>query len=73
MVSMCGGCNLYEPWAAVLVGLIAAHCYLAVHVIMLRLKVSFSFVISLKGECFPPIFLSINLILAHEKQMKYFE
>ena len=60
---MCGGCNLYEPWAAVLVGLIAAHCYLAVHVIMLRLKVCtlflqtiFFFRYFVKGRMFSPYF-----------------
>jgi hypothetical protein len=36
---MCGGCNLYEPWSAVVIGLIAGHAYIAVHIIMLRLQV----------------------------------
>ena len=39
MVSMCGGCNLYEPWAAVVVGLMAGLAYIAVHLIMLRFQV----------------------------------
>jgi ammonia channel protein AmtB len=38
MVSMCGGCNLYEPWAAVVVGLIAGSAYMAVHLTMLRFQ-----------------------------------
>ena len=47
MVSMCGGCNLYEPWAAVLVGFAAGHCYMAVHLIMLRFQVQ----LQIKGQC----------------------
>jgi len=38
MVAMCGGCNVYEPWAALIVGGVAGVCYLATHFGMLRFK-----------------------------------
>lgn len=38
MVSLCAGCNLYEPWAALLVGSWGGLGFLAVHHVMLRLQ-----------------------------------
>jgi len=38
MVAMCAGCNVYEPWAALLVGTGAGLCYLIVHCLMLKAK-----------------------------------
>jgi len=38
MVSQCAGCNVYEPWAALVVGAGAAFCFLCIHTIMLRMK-----------------------------------
>ena len=37
MVSQCGGCNLYEPWASLLVGVLGGLCFLVVHFTMIRL------------------------------------
>jgi len=38
MVSMCAGCNVYEPWAALLIGGFAGFFFLAVHTLMLKFK-----------------------------------
>ena len=38
MVSMCAGCNLYEPWAAIIVGALGGALHLAIHHIMLKLR-----------------------------------
>ena len=38
MVSLCGGCNLYEPWAALIVGGFGGVGFMIVHFGMLRLK-----------------------------------
>jgi len=38
MVSLCGGCNVYEPWAALIVGGLGGVAFLLVHFGMLKLK-----------------------------------
>lgn len=38
MVALCGGCNYYEPWAALIVGGIGGIGFMLVHFGMLRLK-----------------------------------
>ena len=38
MVSLCAGCNLYEPWAALIVGGCGGVMFIIVHFGMLRLK-----------------------------------
>jgi Amt family ammonium transporter len=38
MVSLCGGCNLYEPWAALIVGSMGGVGFITVHFAMLRFK-----------------------------------
>ena len=38
MVSLCAGCNLYEPWGALIVGAMGGAGFLAVHFCMLKLK-----------------------------------
>ncbi len=35
-VSMCGGCNQYEPWAAILIGIFGGFAYTACHKAMLK-------------------------------------
>ena len=38
MVAQCAGCNTYEPWAALLIGLMAGGVFQAVHLLMLKVK-----------------------------------
>ena len=38
MVAECGGCNFYEPWAALIVGALGGIGFMVVHFSMLRLK-----------------------------------
>ena len=38
MVSLCAGCNVYEPWAALIVGTFGGLGFMVVHFAMLRLK-----------------------------------
>ena len=38
MVAQCAGCNLYEPWAALLVGLMAGLVFIGLHDLMLFMK-----------------------------------
>ena len=38
MVSLCAGCNLYEPWAALIVGGIGGVAFMCVHFGMLKLR-----------------------------------
>jgi len=38
MVSLCAGCNVYEPWAALVVGAGGGFCFLCVHTLMLKFK-----------------------------------
>ena len=35
-VAQCAGCNVYEPWAAMVVGAGAAFVYLCIHTLMIR-------------------------------------
>lgn len=39
MVSLCAGCHLYEPWAALVVGVLGGLGFLAVHFLMLAARV----------------------------------
>ena len=38
MVALCAGCNLYEPWAALIVGSMGGVGFITVHFAMLRFK-----------------------------------
>ena len=38
MVALCAGCNLYEPWAALLVGALGGFGFMLIHHMMLKLK-----------------------------------
>jgi len=38
MVSMCAGCNVYEPWAAIIVGVGAGFAFIGVHFAMLKFQ-----------------------------------
>ena len=40
MVSICAGCNLYEPWAAAIVAIIAGILYVFFSRMMLAFKVT---------------------------------
>ena len=46
-VSLCAGCNVYEPWAALLVGGGAGIAYFGVHTAMLRSVLYFCNVLSI--------------------------
>ena len=35
-VAQCAGCNVYEPWAAMVIGAGAAFVYLCIHTLMIR-------------------------------------
>ena len=41
MVAMCAGCNVYEPWAALVIGTGAGVSFITLHFIMLKLQVYF--------------------------------
>ena len=38
MVAQCAGCDSFEPWAALIVGAFGGVAFIAVHEIMLKLK-----------------------------------
>ena len=38
MVALCAGCNLYEPWAALVVGAGGGLGFIAIHHLMLALR-----------------------------------
>ena len=38
MVAQCAGCNLYEPWAAILIGIMAGPVFMGIHDLMLKLR-----------------------------------
>ena len=38
MVSMCAGCNVFQPWAALIVGALGGAAFIAVHELMLKLR-----------------------------------
>ena len=38
MVSQCAGCNVYEPWAAFVIGSIAGAVFIVIDLLMLKLK-----------------------------------
>jgi len=35
---MCAGCNVYEPWAALVIGVIGGGAFTATHFLMLKVK-----------------------------------
>ncbi len=37
-VAMCGGCNQYEPWAAIVVGVLGGFAFTSCHYAMLRFR-----------------------------------
>ena len=39
MVCMCAGCNVYQPWSAILIGIFAGVGFLFTHFLMLKLKI----------------------------------
>ena len=38
MVSQCAGCNVFQPWAAFIVGAMASFVFVGVHLLMLKIK-----------------------------------
>ena len=38
MVAQCAGCNLFEPWAALIVGVFGGIAFIAVHEGMLKMR-----------------------------------
>ena len=36
MVGLCGGCNVYQPWAAILVGIFSGLGFLGCHLLVLN-------------------------------------
>ena len=38
MVSQCAGCNVFQPWAAFIIGGLAAGVFMGVHLLMLKIK-----------------------------------
>ena len=38
MVSQCAGCNVYEPWAAFIIGSLAGAVFIVIHLLMLKFK-----------------------------------
>lgn len=38
MVSLCGGCNVYQPWGAILVGIMGGFGFILTHYLMLKCK-----------------------------------
>jgi Amt family ammonium transporter len=38
MVAQCSGCNTYQPWAAITIGIIGGMVFLGVHFLMLKMK-----------------------------------
>ena len=38
MVSQCGGCNVFQPWAALIVGCMGGFIFLGTHLLMLKMK-----------------------------------
>ena len=36
MVSMCAGCNMFQPWSALVIGFIAGFMYIGLHKAMLK-------------------------------------
>ena len=38
-VAQCAGCNVYEPWAAMVIGAGAAFVYLCIHTLMIRWQI----------------------------------
>ena len=43
MVSMCAGCNVFQPWAALIVGALGGAAFIVVHELMLKLRFSCPF------------------------------
>jgi len=68
MVAMCAGCNLYEPWAALIVGTMGGFAFIGTHYAMLRMKlddpldaVAVHGAGGLLGIIAVPFFMSANL------------
>jgi len=38
MVAACAGCNLYEPWGAIIVGIGAGFCFIGIHFTMIKFR-----------------------------------
>eukprot|EP00095_Tigriopus_kingsejongensis_P003363 maker-scaffold557_size137338-snap-gene-0.13 protein:Tk03363 transcript:maker-scaffold557_size137338-snap-gene-0.13-mRNA-1 annotation:"predicted protein" len=38
MVGLCAGCNVYQPWSAIVIGMICGVAFLLVHVAMLKMR-----------------------------------
>ena len=38
MVAQCAGCNIFEPWAALIVGVFGGIAFIAVHEAMLKMR-----------------------------------
>ena len=38
MVAQCAGCNVYQPWAALIIGIFGGFAFMGGHFLMLRLK-----------------------------------
>jgi Amt family ammonium transporter len=51
MVAQCSGCNVYQPWAAVVVGVIGGLAFLAVHFLMLKYNYSMSYDFAISTLC----------------------
>jgi len=72
MVSLCAGCNLYEPWGALIVGAIGGFWFVIVHHLMLQLKlddpldaVAVHGAGGIVGIVAVPFFMVVNLEVGH--------
>lgn len=67
MVALCAGCNTYQPWAAILVGLLGGTAFMAVHLVMLKMTFDDPLdavaVHGAGGKNTPTNFVSFNMVL----------